>query len=35
LGRQSAETDAPPIREDAIFLIASITKPLVAMGAML
>ena len=33
-GRQSAETDAPPIREDAIFLIASITKPIVAMGAM-
>lgn len=35
MGRQSAETDAPPIREDAIFLVASITKPLVAMAAML
>ncbi len=34
-GRQTAEADAPPIREDAIFLIASITKPIVAMGAML
>ena len=34
-GRQSAEANAPPIREDAIFLIASITKPIVAMGAML
>ena len=34
-GRQTAEPDAPPIREDAIFLIASITKPIVAMGAML
>ncbi len=35
MGRQSAEKDAPPIREDAIFLVASITKPLVAMAAML
>ncbi len=34
-GRQAEEPDAPPICEDAIFLIASITKPLVAMGAML
>jgi len=28
-GRQSAETTANPIRSDAIFLIASITKPIV------
>lgn len=34
-GRQTAEPDSPAIRDDAIFLIASITKPIVAMGAML
>lgn len=28
-GRQAAALDAPPIRSDAIFLIASITKPMV------
>ncbi|MBA4187072.1 MAG: hypothetical protein C0467_03555 [Planctomycetaceae bacterium] len=34
-GRQGPETDAPPIREDGMFLMASITKPLVYLGAML
>lgn len=31
-GRQTLDPNGPPIREDAIFLIASITKPIVAMG---
>ena len=31
-GRQSLLLDSPPVREDAIFLIASITKPVVATG---
>jgi len=34
-GRQLDTADSPPIRNDAIFLIASITKPIVAMGALL
>ncbi len=34
-GRQTLAPDAPPVRPDAIFLIASITKPIVAMGALL
>ncbi len=35
IGRQAAETNAPPIRPDAIFLIASITKPMVGAGILL
>lgn len=35
LGRQSAEPNAPPMRQDAIFLIASITKPMVGAGILL
>lgn len=34
-GRQRSTPDSPPIRDDAIFLIASITKPVVATGALL
>lgn len=34
-GRQGPEPDAPPIRQDAIFLLASITKPVVYMGALM
>jgi CubicO group peptidase (beta-lactamase class C family) len=34
-GRQGPEPDAPPIRRDAIFLLASITKPVVYLGALL
>jgi CubicO group peptidase (beta-lactamase class C family) len=34
-GRQGPEMDAPPIRRDAIFLLASITKPVVYLGALL
>lgn len=34
-GRQRVAADSPRLRNDAIFLIASITKPIVAMGAML
>jgi len=34
-GRQRVAADSPRIRDDAIFLVASITKPIVAMGAML
>lgn len=34
-GRQNVDTNSPAVRDDAIFLIASITKPIVAMGAML
>lgn len=34
-GRQGPEKDAPPIREDAIFLLASITKPVVYLGALM
>lgn len=35
LGRQLLADDSPPLREDAIFLVASITKPVVATAAML
>lgn len=34
-GRQQIDAKSPRLRNDAIFLIASITKPIVAMGAML
>lgn len=34
-GRQRVAANSPRLRNDAIFLIASITKPIVAMGAML
>lgn len=34
-GRQGAAANSPAVRPDAIFLIASITKPIVAMGVML
>src|SRR5207249_11823535 len=34
-GRQGPEPDSPPIRPDAIFLLASITKPVVYMGALM
>lgn len=34
-GRQKLAADSPPLRQDAIFLIASITKPIVATGALL
>lgn len=34
-GRQRVTADSPKLRDDAIFLIASITKPIVCMGAML
>jgi CubicO group peptidase (beta-lactamase class C family) len=34
-GRQTLSADSPPVRQDAIFLIASITKPIVAMGVLI
>ncbi|QDU94430.1 serine hydrolase domain-containing protein [Lignipirellula cremea] len=34
-GRQGAEPGAPPLRRDGLFLLASITKPIVYMGAMM
>jgi len=34
-GRMSTAADAAPIRDDAIFLLASITKPIVYFGAMM
>jgi CubicO group peptidase (beta-lactamase class C family) len=34
-GRQGPEPDAPPIREDGLFLMASITKPIVYLAAMM
>ncbi|MCS6850819.1 MAG: beta-lactamase family protein [Gemmataceae bacterium] len=34
-GRQGPEPDAPPIRRDGLFLMASITKPITYLGAML
>src|SRR5262245_28860408 len=34
-GRQGPEPDAPPIRHDGMFLLASITKPITYLGAML
>jgi serine-type D-Ala-D-Ala carboxypeptidase len=33
-GRQGPEADAGPIRRDAMFYMASVTKPLIYMGAM-
>src|SRR4051812_29278956 len=34
-GRQGPEADAPPIRRDGMFLLASLTKPIVYLGAMI
>jgi len=34
-GRQGPEKDAAPLRRDAIFLLASITKPVVYLGALM
>lgn len=34
-GRQRVDSNSPRLHHDAIFLVASITKPIVAMGAML
>lgn len=34
-GRQRLEADSPPLRDDAIFLVASITKPIVAMASLI
>lgn len=34
-GRQSLSPESEPVRQDAIFLIASITKPVVAMGVLM
>ncbi|QDU31942.1 Penicillin-binding protein 4* [Anatilimnocola aggregata] len=34
-GRQGTGKDAPPIRRDALFLIASLTKPITYLGAMI
>lgn len=34
-GRQGPEPDAPPIRKDAMFLMASITKPIVYVAGMM
>ncbi len=34
-GKQRPEANSPPLREDALFLIASITKPVTATAAML
>jgi CubicO group peptidase (beta-lactamase class C family) len=34
-GRMGPEPDAQPIRDDALFLMASITKPIVYLGAMI
>jgi hypothetical protein len=33
-GRQGPEQEVPPIRPDAMFLLASITKPITYLGAM-
>lgn len=33
-GRQSPEADAPPIRRDAMFVLASLSKPITYLGAM-
>jgi CubicO group peptidase (beta-lactamase class C family) len=35
VGKHRAAEDAPPIRKDALFLVASITKPVTVAGAML
>lgn len=34
-GNQTLDAASPPVREDVMFLVASITKPIVAMGALL
>lgn len=34
-GRQTLASDSPPLRDDAIFLVASITKPIVACAVLL
>lgn len=34
-GKQRIASDSPSVRDDAIFLVASITKPIVCMGVML
>lgn len=34
-GRQRLAAESPPLREDAIFLVASLTKPIVAMAVLL
>ncbi|MBN9117795.1 MAG: serine hydrolase, partial [Planctomycetes bacterium] len=34
-GRQGPEPDAPPVRKDGMFLMASITKPVVYTAAMM
>lgn len=34
-GRQFVRDDSPPLRDDAVFLVASITKPMVASAALL
>ena len=34
-GKQRPEANAPPLREDALFLVASITKPVAATAAMM
>ena len=34
-GKQQLAGDSPPLREDAIFLVASITKPVVAMATLI
>jgi CubicO group peptidase (beta-lactamase class C family) len=34
-GRQCAERDSPPLRDDALFLVASLTKPVTVAGVML
>ena len=34
-GHQTANVNSPPIRQDAIFLIASITKPMVGAAVLL
>ena len=34
-GKQGPEADAEPLRKDALFLLASITKPITYLGAML
>jgi CubicO group peptidase (beta-lactamase class C family) len=34
-GRQTLAADSPPVRDDAIFLIASITKPIVGAAALI
>ena len=35
VGRQKPDKDSPPIRKDALFLIASITKPVVVRATMM